>query len=334
MSSTTNKMTMEVPQELFSQLQEHLAMLQMTESVEPTVMDGVSRAEEPVEESEKEMEQACVVKKVINHRVNSETGEFSFNILFADGSIEWVEDSKCDCELKIGEYMATGNLRTIHLFCRVSTKDQASSTSTSLEAQEAELRSSVANLEGTYRIRVHKLSESAYKRMPQRLQDIGSGAIAGDMIYVWRVDRLSRNICATLSWAEEMHSRGVHLVAYSEKLNYRDHKLAFIQGILDAQKEAELLGNRIALSYKHKRDRGDEGVGNLPFGKKYHHIMTADGSRTERKVIIDHPAEILLIKRVKESRKCPKSLAEELNRGGIKKRGRKWSANMIKKMKK
>jgi DNA invertase Pin-like site-specific DNA recombinase len=325
--STTKNMTMDVPEELFAQLQEHLATLQMVQNTDPMAPTPVMDVEDEVEGEFK----VGIVKKVINHIINSETGEWSFNIMFSDNTLEWVDDSKCDCAQKIGEYMATRQLRTAHLFCRVSTKDQASSTSTSLKSQESEMRAAIG---AAGRIRVHKLSESAYKRMPPKLEDIGNTAVAGDSIHVWRVDRLSRNICSTLSWVESMHDRGVNLFAHSEGLTYSDNKLAFIQGILDAQKEAALLGHRVSMSYKHKRDRGDDAVGNLPFGKKYHRIMTADGLSTVRKVVMDHPTELIILKRVKGSKGCPTLLARKLNMEGITKRGRKWSVSMVTAMRK
>ena len=325
MSNNTNKVTMDVPKDLFAQLQQHLATLQMAQNTSPaSVMDDEGDGEFMV----------GVVKQVINHRVNSDTGEWSFNILFSCNNTEWVEDSKCDCEQKIGEYMATRQLRTAHLFCRVSTKDQASSTSTSLATQEAELRDAVRVSRSAGRIRVHKLSASAYKKIPPKLEDIGNTAVDGDSIYVWRVDRLSRNICLTLSWVEALHARGVNLVAHSEGLTYRDNKLAFIQGILDAQKEASLLGDRIKMSYKHKRIRGDEAVGKLSYGKKYHRIMTPDGLNTVRKIVVDDIKEIRVKMRVIKGKGCPTRLAQTLNSEGITKRGRKWSAAMIVAMRK
>ena len=46
---------------------------------------------------------------------------------------------------------------------------------------------------------------------------------------------------------------------------------------MNAQKETVILGSRIRGSYEHRRDRGDEAVGRLPWGKKYHRILSQDG---------------------------------------------------------
>jgi hypothetical protein len=44
---------------------------------------------------EDEEREVGVVKKVINHRFNTKTGEWSLNIMFEDGQTEWVVDSRC-----------------------------------------------------------------------------------------------------------------------------------------------------------------------------------------------------------------------------------------------
>ena len=134
------------------------------------------------------------------------------------------------------------------------------------------------------------------------------------------VDRLSRNIIAYLSWLEDLDQRGVKIVAHSEGLTYADNKLSFIQGVVDAQKEAALLGERVKKSYERKRERGDERVGGLPYGKKYQAVFNEDRSRTIYKMVLDHPEEILNIRRIKNSMSSSGVLANQLNREGVTKR--------------
>ena len=125
----------------------------------------------------------------------------------------------------------------------------------------------------------------------------------------------------------------MNIIAHQEKLSYRENKLDFIQAIVNAQKEAEILGSRIKNSYDHRRERGDEAVGRLPWGKKYHRILNGDGTQTVRKVVIDDPQEIMITRRIKSSRAASGSLADKLNMEGEFKRGRRWSAIMIKRIK-
>lgn len=275
---------MEVPEELADQIQRYMTQLQVTGNVpEPEVTeDGTIPW---VEE----------VQRVLNHRIKQEKWEFQLK--FASGT-EWVPQEKCDCPDLIQAYLGRKKIKTTHLFCRVSTKEQTSCESTSLPLQEAKLREA-AGSGTTNRIVVHKISGSAYQRIPPQLRDVGDGALGGDTIMVWRVDRLSRNIVDYLAWLEDLNKRGVNIVAHQEDLSYSHNKLDFIQGIVNAQREAEILGSRIRSSYDHRRDRGDEAVGRLPWGKKYQRILSVDGTSTVRKVVVDNTEEIALTMRIK-----------------------------------
>ena len=312
---------MEVPEELADQLQTYIQQLQVT-TVTATRSPQVEVADDGtipwVEE----------VQRVLNHRVKSDGWEF--HLQFASGK-EWIPQDRCNCTDIISTYLAKKNIKTTHLFCRVSTKEQTSCASTSLPMQESKLKEAVSDT--TNRIVVHKISGSAYKRIPPQLMEVGENALEGDTILVWRVDRLSRNIVEYLSWMEDLNERGINVVAHQEKLSYRNQKLEFIQLIVDAQKEAEILGSRIKGSYEHRRDRGDEVVGNLPWGKKYHRILSDDGTNTLRKIVVDNKEELALTKKIKSSRAHWPSLADKLNRDGIFKRGRRWSPGMIRKIK-
>jgi len=94
---------------------------------------------------------------------------------------------------------------------------------------------------------------------------------------------------------------------------------------LDAQREATILGERVKLAYRRKRERGDERVGGLPYGKKYHRILQDDGT-TLRKTVVDHPDEMAVVDRILNCTQGTVSrLAEQLNAEGISKRGRKWN---------
>ena len=72
----------------------------------------------------------------------------------------------------------------------------------------------------------------------------------------------------------------------------------FIQAIIDAQKEAAAIGERVKLSYKRKRERGDKHVGGLPYGKRYHRILSPDGMHTVRQIVETHPLEASIIREI------------------------------------
>jgi DNA invertase Pin-like site-specific DNA recombinase len=270
------------------------------------------------------------VKSVIGHRV-LQGGRWEFSIKFAGGYTEWVPDDECSCEEKITAYLnaEAPEVKTIHIVCRVSTKSQTSCTSTSLEGQEAEIKDGISENSDNTRLRIHKISNSAYKGIPKTMRNIGHAVRRGDEIIVWRVDRLSRNIVLFMQWLEDLRKRGIEIKSQVEKLSYSKQRLEFIQKIVDAQKEAEALGQRIKLSYKQKRERGDDRIGGLPYGYKYHRLMNRQGTQVVRKAVVAHRNEQSLLARIFASKDSASEIAEQLNFGGIFKRGRKWNRAMI-----
>lgn len=312
---------MEVPEDLADHIQEYMQQLQVSGR-------ETRSSSSPEVDADGTIPWVEEVQKVLKHRINSNNWEFQLK--FASGT-EWIPEDRCDCPALISEYLKKKNINTTFLFCRVSTKEQTSCASTSLPLQESKLKEVVED--NNDRFVIHKISGSAYKNIPSQLMEVGENAVSGDTILVWRVDRLSRNIVKYLAWLEDLNDRGINVISHQENLSYRDNKLDFIQCIVNSQKEAEILGSRIRGSYDHRRERGDEAVGRLPWGKKYHRILSEDGTNTIRKVIVDNPEEIMLTRKIKSSRAAWGSLATKLNREGAFKRGKKWSYMMIKRIK-
>ena len=223
MANTT--VNMEVPADMVEDLQRFLANSRMLEE----------RGEDAAEEEEEASSPVCTVRKVLTHRQGA-NGEFEFKVQWAsDKSTEWVRDEDCNTGPLISNYLHANKIKTAYLFCRVSTKEQAGSTSLSLQAQETALRGAVP---GEFqRVRVFSISKSAYTSIPRVLEEIGEAAMEGDAIMVWRVDRLSRNIIHYLDWCEDLADRGITIYSQQDNLSYTDDRLAFIQAIVEAQKK-------------------------------------------------------------------------------------------------
>ena len=220
--------------------------------------------------SEPEEENRVEVKKIIGHNRSKLTGIFTFKIKFVDGTIEDVSDLDCSCESVIRNYMEEQKLgRTVYCVCRVSSKQQVGPRHVSLKVQELRLKKEAGQYGKNVRTKVVQMSASAYKGIPRMLEEIGECAREGDVIMIYRVDRLSRNIVKYLSWLEDLMERGVEVVAVDENITYRKDKLRFIQCILDANRESEMIGKRVRASIQHRRERGDEWIGGrIPKGKK------------------------------------------------------------------
>ena len=323
MSNTT--VNMQVPADMVDQLQEFLQNSRMLEEQEAAFGVGdVPRDDEGLESEENDVSRMCTVKRIVGHRKDQE-GQFEFRVQWAsDHSTEWVRDEDCTGPL-LPAYLAKEGIKTAYLFCRVSTKDQAGDTSLSLQAQEASLRANVPV--GFERVRTLSISKSAYVGIPKALREIGEAANSGDAIMVWRVDRLSRNIIHYLDWCEKLAERGVIIYSEEGNMTYNENRLTFIQAIVEAQKEAMVLGERVKAANREKRRRGDEHIGGLPYGKRYRRITNVDG-RTERMVVVNDPAETDVINRIRRS-KTPALIVGLLNDAGIRKRGRRWTKEMV-----
>ena len=316
MPKSAKGVTMEVPEDMIEQMQAYMERLKLSTTVIPSVLE------------EETVSKECEVSKIHNHRISID-GDWQFQVGWKGfRTREWVNDVDCKCEVEISNYLREKNIHTAYLFCRVSTADQATAVNVSLKAQESELRFAVSSLSEFTRFKVYSISKSAYKNIPTVLAQIGYACLPGDGIFVWRVDRLSRNIVKYLGWLEDLNDRGVLIYSHQEKLTYSEKKLEFLQAVLDAQKEASLLGERVKMSYRLKRQRGDEKVGNLPYGKKYFRVLSTDNpSETLKKTVVDNPDEMSIIDRIKakKAKFDPTLMAEQLNSEGLKKRGRKWN---------
>lgn len=324
--SSNNFVNLQVPNNMVDDLRRYMQTMNMdcAETQEGLNMEVETTSEKGQYE----------VEKVINHKIVD--GKWMFEVVWKDNKLnDWVDDEDCSCEDLISEYLKDKEVKTAYLFCRVSTKEQAKSTNLSLEAQESELRSMLEQrFPGLFkRVRVYSISQSAYKNIPSVLVRIGSTALQGDGIFVWRVDRLSRNIVKYMGWCEELNERGVMLYSYQEDLTYSSKKLEFIQAIVNAQKEAVILGERVKLSFRRKRARGDTHIGSLAFGKMYKRVLNEDGT-TKNMVVVDNPHEQMIIDKIRAKRMKPAELARHLNDLGLFKRNRKWSEAMVIRIKK
>jgi DNA invertase Pin-like site-specific DNA recombinase len=131
-----------------------------------------------------------------------------------------------------------------------------------------------------------------------------------------------------LSWLEDLNDRGVRIYSVEENMWYEEKKLDFIQGIVDANKESHMLSKRIRASIQHRRERGDECLGQVPFGKKL-----VWSQKKGCRVIVENPEEVKIMKEINKMavRDCfgKDQIARVLNERGYRKRGRRWTAKMV-----
>jgi DNA invertase Pin-like site-specific DNA recombinase len=131
-----------------------------------------------------------------------------------------------------------------------------------------------------------------------------------------------------MQWLENLSYKNVGVHSFVGGKSYADDKLGFVQSILDAQKESALIGDRVKMSIVKRKERGDEAIGSVSYGKKLERV---DGGRLK---IVDDENANSVIKWIKKSKLSLKSIANTLNKNGKKKRGRYWTLKMVNKYKK
>lgn len=317
-----NTKTIEVPEYMIEDLQKYIEM--------SLKIGGQPAIKMEIQENKDRKTNYVEVTDVIDHKIKH-SGEWCFKLQFKDYSTEWVDDSDTNCEELISNYLLGIGIKTAHCICRVSSKMQSTRDCVSLEAQEEEIVSHVIKTGNFQRIKIHKYVSSVYKKIPKLLRKIADSTKGGSSLFFWRADRCGRNIGVFSPFLDELDKRGVGIFSVSEGIEYSKNPMAFAQGILDAQKESHALGKRIRLSYDMRRARGDTRVGRLPYGKKYQTVVL-DGSI--RKIVINDDVEKSIIKDIRQSREHPRILASNLNDSGILKRGKKWNAGMITRIRK
>jgi DNA invertase Pin-like site-specific DNA recombinase len=247
----------------------------------------------------------------------------------------WIDDEDCNCETSINEYFARQKMvrvPVVYCICRVSSKNQTGPTHVSLDVQETRLRD-IANrmFSSGVRVKVVRISASAYKGIPRKMMNILESTCSEDAILIYRVDRLSRNIFMFLDWLEKLNGKNVKIFAHDEQMWYHEKKLEFVQSLLDANKEAALISRRVRSSIDYRRSRGDEVFGSLPYGWMSQRVPceSKEHERETRLVRVENPEEQKVIRRILTSSSSYEVLANILNRNGQLKRGRLWTEKSI-----
>jgi DNA invertase Pin-like site-specific DNA recombinase len=301
-----------IPINMEEQLLHYLAYLKLNES----------KIDEGVEESKIEMGE---VIGITEHLVDR-TG-FVFNFEDKNHQSKWVRDSETDLEMLINDYLVKLNIDTVYLFCRVSTGNQVGENHVSLDAQEAELReAALIKYPHIQRIKSVKVVSSVYRKLPKQLKIIGDAIVEDSVLMVTRIDRLSRNLDVYKDFFNDLDKNGVRIYSLAEDWEYNNKKVDFQIGVLTAQKESQLIGERVQKSIKFRTNRGDQ-IGMLPYGWKCEII-------NGKKIKVVNEKEQNIIKIIKDTYTHPKKVACWLNTNNIMKKNKKWTASMVSRVRK
>jgi len=270
------------------------------------------------------------VVDIRDHRVRN--GKVEWLVQFRDSEREWVPDAQCNCECKIQDYLESlpnRAMTTVYMVCRVSSKSQTGPTHVSLEVQQRKLFEVVGEMKfdtPVIRSRLVRISESAYKGIPEKLQEVAEYARRGDVIMVYRADRLSRNINMFLTMLDDLTERGVRVYTNEENLWYDTNPIEFMQFILNGQRESNMISRRVRAALAMKRARGDH-MGAVPFG--YSRVRDETG----KQVLVVNKEEQVVLKQItgllQQGRGSYHYVVQKLQDLGSTFRGKPWTTQRV-----
>lgn len=310
-----------------------------------------------VEDEVSEDETEFSVRKVIDHRIDEKTGEFWFTLKTDQGNVFESRDSDCNCETSIREYFTRKQIgvKTFYAICRVSTTRQASRTnrkyreplnipsnaSITMKTQEVYLKRYCQSHYPNYRCKVLKVNASVYKSIPRQLQEIFNLAQKDDVVAVYCIDRLTRNIVEMMGVIDSLDKRGVKIFALKEAggqgLYYnKKNRTAFLTPIWNAQAESMKISDRVRNAAEWRKIRGDEAF-TVRFGERFQEepITVKIGNekiKTYRLKVVVNEEDQKVIQRIRKMSNKGQSASEIaaiLNSEGIRKRGRAWNTRMV-----
>lgn len=161
------------------------------------------------------------VKAFKGVKVNQRTGRCHVDVLFSDGSREWVPDTDERLPLCPQLFEAFKDTPTVYIVARVSTAEQGKGVSNDVQVAEmlafhrrgGYLREDI----DTPRIRVVQCVGSAYRQAHDAMRMIAEHARPGDVVMVLRCDRFGRDGFDAMAMANQLVSRGCHFVACDMK---------------------------------------------------------------------------------------------------------------------
>lgn len=252
---------------------------------------------------------------------------------------EWVPYTRLPPQ-EIKEYARSRGEKIVWIYCRVSTKVQASGTyagrdtgpHTSLADQHRIIEMYIMkHLPGVHPVVVYD-SRSAYTSISKALRDTVKEANSGESIVVYRTDRFSRNLVKVASIIGELESRGVDIVSANEDITLLKDRARFVTAIMAGEADSRAIRDRILSSIARRKGANTYVKSTAKYGLKK--VKVGDSVR-----YVQNKQEMGVILKVK--RKLPNSLKgrersqvvrmiqEELNGEGITKRGKIWNERMV-----
>lgn len=237
-----------------------------------------------------------------------------------------------------------------HIYCRVSTKQQATDVATSFTIQVQHCVGFCAMQGWDMAEIVQEVASSKKLSNQSKLLTMIHTMAPGDKLLVMRVDRLSRNVLQALTLIDTLKEKNIQLHSTLEQYDCETPEGMYFMrlALSQAQLENDKLGQKIKWARAAIKSRGGE-LRRAPFGSEAY--RTPEGIRKFR----SSDAEMKVVAKVRELRGInmsamrsalptargessgtkvnkghgDKAIADYLNEQGIKNRTKAWTASAI-----
>lgn len=177
-------------------------------------------------------------------------------------------------------------------------------------------------------VQVNEGVRSAYRNKQIYLNILRSFLIPGDTIYIYEVNRLSRNLENGIEFMNYCLNLGVEIISVNDKTILTKLPID-IKRFQTALIEANYESNRLSFRTKKtmaKLKKAGHSLGKIPFGKK--RVIDKDGIRKN----VDNPDEqaaLNIINKYKEKGFTSELIIKKLDKSGHKYRGKEWTKTTV-----
>ncbi len=222
-----------------------------------------------------------------------------------------------------------GNSRRVFVYCRVSTEEQGTDDHRSLDYQEEKARLRVQEKNWPLiKVRKDVSSGKSTKDRPgfqELVRDIKQGSI--DVVIVYKLDRLSRNVGNIYDFIDLTQEHNVDLVSLTENLDTTSPIGRAMLGVMAvlAQLTREMIAENVKAGLEQRAKKGKWPTGPAPFGYDY--------DKTRKRLVVNaEEAEVVrdIFRYYKNESLGIRKIARRLNAQGRRtKRGSQFAHNSV-----
>lgn len=234
---------------------------------------------------------------------------------------------------------------TIFIYARVSSSQQASSDSVSLDYQISKCISFAKNRYPEEKtVTVSEVFSGRVLEKQKLLKKILESISEGDMLIVYNVSRLTRDSSEGINILNALNRKKAKVHSVHESVTYPADRATFRRLLVEANEESDVISERVRGALSYIRERKGH-IGNTPYGYTTIRGEPEPGHTYRPRVMVVDSVEMSVIKKIifyvdhkteldeiveKEKIGICNVIADKLNNENITCRGKKWTAYRVK----